>query len=124
MRRICQTCGREYQAGPRSRFCAECAAERKRAYQREYNRYRKFSPKPRRCAWCGIEFLPTDPRQGYYCSDACRAAVKLASKWLTDSGANRNRSLAEKTVEAGKQGLSYGQLQAKKWLEKQKEDEH
>ena len=75
------------------------------------------------CKWCGKEFVSTGKEQ--ICSDECRKESYKAYKQrynraryqkqrLKDS--KKESNLNEKVEEANKRGISYGQLQAEKYI--------
>lgn len=78
----CVVCGREFQAARRDmKTCSlKCKVARRNADQRERRKARRerirgqpFGLRPRACAMCGKEFIPTSGRQRY-CSRDCRFA--------------------------------------------------
>ena len=71
--RICRTCSRSFEGGPRAYYCPECRAERQRASWREYRRRKKTGDiRPLgsidRCERCGKDYTVNGPNQRF-CPD-------------------------------------------------------
>ena len=75
------------------------------------------------CKWCGKEFISTGKKQ--ICSDECRKEsykvykqkynrARYQKKKLKER--EKESNLDEKIEEANRRGISYGQLQAEKYI--------
>ena len=108
---FCPICGKQYDSGDdNGRFCSgECRhkydSEKRKEYMQDYIPPDK-PPKekmPKKCAYCGIEFIPEGRSDQLYHSPECQANAKALRKWgeLTD----RTCSICEKifTPTRGKQ---------------------
>lgn len=68
--RICRTCGRSFQGGPRAYYCPECRVERQRASWRDYKRRKKTGDiRPLgsidKCERCGKDYTVEGPNQRF-----------------------------------------------------------
>lgn len=84
--------------------CASCAAKN-----------RPSRARPCVCAYCGKEFIGGSAKAKFCCHACGEKYRRRARKPRPPSG-----EIEKKAQEAQKRGLSYGQLQALKYLEQQK----
>lgn len=72
------------------------------------------------CKWCGKEFVSTGKEQS--CSDECRKESYKAYKQRYNKARYQKKkpkdsNLNEKIAEANRRGISYGELQAEKFID-------
>ena len=79
--RICRSCGRSFEGGPRAYYCAECRRERQRASWREHARKKRQGMVDRplgsidKCDRCGKEYIVVGSNQRF-CED-CQIPHRL-----------------------------------------------
>lgn len=139
MRKVCKWCGKEFKAaGPRiycSRICANLAEleKRKERYKKKHSKLPVFKDKPeeerkRICQHCGKEFVAEYAVQRY-CTTACQKAANNEQRYARKSAyrqetkkvrrKGRHEShIAEINARAREMGMTYGQWQAQKQLER------
>ena len=91
---FCPICGKQYECGDgNGRFCSggckhKYDSEKRKEYMQDYIPPNK-PPKektPKKCAYCGIEFIPEGRSDQLYHSPECQSKAKALRKWgeLTD----------------------------------------
>lgn len=75
--RICRTCGRIFEGGPRAWYCPECRRERERERKKRYNRgeFNRHIGDIDKCQNCGKEYIIEAGTQKY-----CRVCRPLMAK--------------------------------------------
>lgn len=137
---VCKTCGKAFQSSTKTRvYCSKaCQSEGAKDAQREmalryYANLENAQPIEKRCEFCGKKFTTKNPRVKY-CSPVCRQksddAHKLRSEHTNNTSLDRElaRLRKQSTInkvlkEAKKQGLSYGQMMARKYERKMNDDQ-
>ena len=68
----CTRCGEQFEYKPKKLYCDPCRTliNRERSLRRHHDVYVSIETQSRKCALCGVEFMPTITRQ--YCFDKCR----------------------------------------------------
>ena len=136
----CKTCGVKFSSYQKKRvYCSrQCQRigqqdKQKEIAQRYYAGLEHAKPVELECVSCGRKFLDKNPRVKY-CSDDCRRsmdALRSHAKTIPTTSA-LDRELArlrkESTInkvlkEAKKQGLSYGQMMARKYERKMNDEQ-
>lgn len=128
--KTCVVCGETFLAGKsQARYCSNRCAK-KAAREREKQRKIvvvdgvKLKVYTKVCQCCGETFT-SNAYQVQYCSDKCRKIMLNKGKELEQINTEYVRirkpsTLIPLSVEARKQGISYGKLQAMRYLEGQK----
>lgn len=126
--RKCEVCGKEYIPTKISQRCCSkaCSLKRWKSMNPEY-----CAP-PReikKCIICGTEFMPKRTSH-ICCSKKCTMQRNKETQLINDRlfreaqkaqeamPESNHDAIAQLTIEATEQGLSYGQLEAKRWAEK------
>ena len=114
----CPICGKEFRKNGTHKYCSEeCKVKaRKIAYREKYEMEFKAAGYTK-CKYCGKPFKPLSGKYKY-CSDECRK--KAHSKAKTRKPRKDPLALSRINREARSQGLTYGQLQAQKYIEQMK----
>jgi len=122
---VCEICGKKKKKkGNVKCCCEECSKEALRRRQEKYRIQEKVEKEYRVCEICESIFkaLPTSKR-----TTCCSRCKQLKEEYdevelhtFEDAIYMRESKLIEINTLARNQGLSYGQLQAKKWLEDNK----
>ncbi len=105
----CWTCGKEFDGRIRSRYCPDCAAERRRERDRQYRKTgtRRKLGSIDHCEICGAEYVVVSGRQRYCATCAEEEKKKYAARekreWYDAGGkqrrdANRTRLKTDATV--------------------------
>lgn len=122
----CAICGKPFRKGKIRNYCSdECRNE---GNKRNNHRYWEESKQKKevKCGVCGKTFTPPTTRYKY-CSDECR---KIAAANQTRISQGRKQKpkkdpliLSRINQEARDKGLTYGQLQAQKYMERMRKGE-
>jgi hypothetical protein len=125
MDKLCKVCGEEM-GSKKTAYCSkECAAEGNRMNSRRYTSLKQKQYETRVCKMCGKKFQANKGQTTNCCSKQCLAEqVSITSKGRIKYERDyepyimRESHIDEINAEALNKGLSYGQLQAQKYIEK------
>ncbi|WP_425756197.1 hypothetical protein ACPW7J_02080 [Ihubacter sp. rT4E-8] len=112
----------EFEANRNALYCPDCRKIHAREYQRER---RNTVTEIRTCVICGNEYVAKKYRQGVTCSNQCRNAfiTRRLNELNREKTCNKKpepakkpkkhkSQIVEKCAEAGRRGVSYGDIQA------------
>ncbi len=114
--KTCIICGKVFRSiGHRITCSTECS------YKRTLNKTNENAARQIEveCSVCGKTFVKRKSQQKYTCSPECTKAFGQAHKGKVDRTKKKKKEsqLIELNNEARRKGLTYGQLQAKRYLE-------
>lgn len=124
--KYCSICGKPFRYGKMRNYCSvECRDKGNKANNRRYweEKKEKQERKEIKCGVCGKTFTPPNGRYKY-CSDECRKIAAAEQMRTINTGKRKPKKdplvLSKLNQEARSKGLTYGQLQAQKYMQQMK----